>query len=390
MWRSVADATCGLGLVLATGPAAAQAPREWLSETGRTELAPAALVCLGTVRSVRTVRGAVLVELTVDEVLAGAEPAASVRVLATDARAFEAGERCLWLLATRAPGLYQPRGRHVLGNPEGDERLAVLRAIIRIEAMADPAERREALKRLLLENLDGREWTRWHALRELFVLVERVPGFLTPDEVRGLEARLDTPQKKSFHQYLVTTVCRAQAAPAIERFCTGTDGGLRGAATAVLVAIPPVRRTAYLIGRARGDPDPDRRARLCELLGILALQDRATADAPGPPAPRTAAATAAAEQVTALRRALVDDPAPAARASAAQALAWCDPACGGALLAALDAELAPAARGEIALVAARLKLSGLEPRLCAALAADCPPILRATLELALWRVTYRR
>jgi hypothetical protein len=365
-----------LALVLAaagsfTEPAAAQEPApparvRWMSETGRSQIAPAHLICTGSVGGIRKLRGAAVVEVALKETLWGPEPDGDgVKVIATDVRSFRAGESCLFLLRRRAGGLYQELGRHILGNPEGDARLRVLRRILRIEAISNETEKAAQLRALLLGNLRGRAWERWHALRELWLIVERRPGFLRPEDITELEGLLALKLKRSFHTYLVSTICRAVTVPPLERYLAAPDHAARGAAVAELQAIPAVRRTAYLVGRLQAERSPSKRVRFCELFGVLAEES----------------------QVKELQARLTGDPAPVVRAAAATGLGWAGPVDATPLLEALRDDPAPGVRAAAAFVLARSKERRAIPLIEAELARGAVDVLQMeSLKLALFRL----
>lgn len=367
-WHVAAIAVLGLA-----APAIAQEPDparvRWMSETGRLQIGPADLICTGSVGAIRHMRGAAVVEVRLKETLWGGEPSGSaVKLLATDARAFRQGEESLFLLKRRAGGLYRELGHHILGNPEGEARLHVMRRVLRIEAISDETKKADALRALLLGNLRGREWERWHALGELWSLVERRPGFVRPQDLQELEALLSLSLKRSFHSYLVSTICRAHTVPPLERYLHAADPAARSTAVTEVQAIPPVRRTAYLVGRLRAERSPSQRVRFCELFGVLAET----------------------EQLAELRLRLTNDAAPVVRAAAATALGWAGTGDATLLLEALRDDPAPSVRAAVAFVLARRRDRRAIPIIESELARGAVDVLQMeSLKLALHRLNAR-
>ncbi|MCI0341454.1 MAG: HEAT repeat domain-containing protein [Planctomycetales bacterium] len=333
----------GLGLVLAlvAAPASAGGPDEETASTTGEELARATLVGVGAVESVRSLQTVTVAHVRLEEVLKGDEkPGATVLVLTSDPRRYRAGEKLLLFLgALSDPGLsgrYRDLARHALGNPEGDERLEVLRGYLRVQAIPDEAARLEALRAMLLSNLrDGREWTRWNAVRECFVLAARDPPVLRAEDLAALRALLaqPVPMKKSLRWHVLATLTRATLAPLLARALGAAEPGDRARAVTEIAAVADPRRDDLLAQRLAAEDDAGRRARLAEICGAL-----------GGDLLRGA-----------LRARLREDGEPAVRTAAALALTWCDPSAGDALLQTLREDRSAAVRAMAALLLARLR-----------------------------------
>ncbi len=354
-------------LVLAAGTARGE--EEDTAETTGEELRRAALVCVGEVASVRSLQTVTLAQVRIHEALKGDRKNGDiVLVLTSDPRRYREGERLLLFLgALSDPGRYRDLARHAVGNPEGDERLGVLRAYLRVEALPDEAARTEALRAMLLANLrDGREWTQWNAVRECFVLAARDPPVLRAEDLAALRELLERPvaMKKSLRWHLLATITRATFSPLLARALGAPDAGERARAVVELAAASDPRRDDLLAQRLASEEDPERRARLAEICGAL-----------GGDLLRAA-----------LRSRLREDGEPSVRASAALALAWCDPSAGDALLSALREDRSATVRSSAALLLARLRdRRAIEP-LRALLAERPAPPLAIAAETALERL----
>lgn len=167
----LALALCGCAL-----PAA-----KYESNFGRVILARCDLIAMGVVSAVRKQVGAAIkAEFTIQDVIFGAEDQKSVIIIYHDRKLLKEGEsvRGMYALKSMAGSGYSIVGKPMIipeSDAEGEDKVAVARAFVELEARLAGKKRVQAFVDLLLDHIrTGGYWARNAAIELIFLVQNRV------------------------------------------------------------------------------------------------------------------------------------------------------------------------------------------------------------------------